>query len=133
MNTSKKANTEEFFALLEEAFTLYQPQREHDARIVSNLVQAHYSLLRCQRAYDDYEFAMCRRKPNFAKWTQTERQRLQLLDRYKVKAERQHESALRSISQINKYKIGKQMPWQHLYAHHRTRFELRLHGSMAAA
>ena len=125
-------NLAEFFAMLEEAFALFKPERRYGSNTVARLVQAQYSLLCCQRAYDDYDLAMCRQKPDYADWTAQERQKLQLLYHYKKQAEAQHRITAYTVPQINKYDIGDQASWQAWYALHRYCFYCRFYGTAAA-
>lgn len=97
--------TPEFFALLEEAFARYQPQNEEDTVMVQELAETQCAVLRRQRAYDDYEYAMCLQKPNFADWSKSERHQLQLLDRYKKQAERELQMVLRQVQAMQRNRL----------------------------
>jgi hypothetical protein len=115
-------NPDEFFALLEDAFALYQPRTERDAGFVADTVHARWFLLRRQRAYDSYEYALCVKKPDIAEWTAEESHKLRLMDRYKIQAERALRRAMKNVESVGHGK-GRRIRWQDLYELQRERCE----------
>jgi len=125
-------NPEDFFALLESAFELYQPCREQDAPAVSDTAHAKWILLRRQRAFEYYEGMLVARKPDPKEWTAEEDHRLRLFDRYKIQAERAQVRALQNVKHIRKDGAWPRK-WQDLYALERERFEKELDALAMAA
>jgi len=125
---------DEFFALLESAFELYQPCREQDVQAVSDTAHAKWILLRRQRAFEYYEGLLVERKPDPMDWTAEEDHRLRLFDRYKIQAERAQVRALKNVKHIRSPEnVAWPRRWQELYALERERFEKELDALAVAA
>lgn len=115
-------NPDDFFALLEDAFAFYQPATHRNAAFVANTALARWFLLRRQRAYDNYEYALCLRKPNVLNWTGEEHQALMRFDGYKLRAERALTRALEiadSVRRTTNVKV-----WRKLCVAQTQRYEL---------
>ena len=115
-------NPEDFFGLLEDAFAFYRPATHRNAAFVANTVLARWFLLRRQRAYDDYEYALCLRKPNVADWSEEEHHDLMRFDCYKLRAERMLTRALEIADSVTKEKSGQR--WRSLCKAQIQRYEL---------
>jgi hypothetical protein len=115
-------NPADFFVLLEDAFALYQPRTKRDAGLAADTVHARWFLLRRQRAYDHYEYALCVRKPDVSGWTAEEHHRLRLFDRYKIQAERALVRTMSNVEHISK-SIGKRNRWRELLERERASCE----------
>ena len=92
--------SEDFFALLEDAFALYQPKTARDTSLAMDVVNSRWFLLRRQRAYDSFDYELCSRKGDASHWTPAERRKLRLLDQYKIAAERAWGRALKNADYI---------------------------------
>lgn len=129
-------NPDDFFALLEEAFTLFQPQTARDARLVMEVVYGRWFLLRRQRAYDSYDCEVCTQKAEITQWTADELRQLRLLDKYKIQAERALLQALKNAEYIgiaarrNRSRLNR--PWEQWceIQKEKSRLELRLSTSL---
>ena len=110
-------NPGEFYALLHEAFE-HQPNTRRDAHFVADLAQARWFLLRRERAYTYYEQSLHLKKPQAESWNREEQHQLQLLNRYKVEAQRAVQRALLNLRYFDK--DGRRIRnWQDLHTEFR--------------
>lgn len=122
----KGENPEEFFALLEDAFTQHQPCFDQDAAIVADSVHARWILNRRQRAADNWEAGLYTLKPDPKQFIpRIELKEIELFDRYVTTADRALTRALQKLQLIHKMARDDQR-WQFQLAKEKQKLALHV-------
>ena len=104
-------NPAEFFSLLDDAFAEHQPGSKQASGIVARTVQYHWTLLRRERAADNFEVNLHLRLPNSSDWTAANLHQMDLFDRYRTTAARAFSRSLRDLANCKKMKRD-ELRWQ---------------------
>jgi hypothetical protein len=112
-----------FDTLMDEAFELYQPASTADAALVTDSVNARWTLWRRQRAHLNLEHTLHSRADT-AVWSPGDYHSIELVDRYKTQAERALHRALTNVNAIRKDEFQRER-WREYLALQKERVALK--------